>query len=471
MPRAEEGLLAQVPAHALDALAVLEGAGHEAWVVGGWVRDALRGETGHDVDVATSARWQETAEAFRAAGMTVHETGTDHGTVTCIVDGEPVEVTTYRVDGAYSDGRHPDSVAFVDDIVEDLARRDLTVNAMAWHPERGLLDPFGGRDDLAAGTIRAVGDPDARMAEDALRVLRAVRFAARLGFAVEPATQQALDAHATDLASVSRERVGEEMRALLMTGRGGEALRTQKRVLFAAVPELAPMDGFPQKTPYHSLDVLDHVARVMDYVQVFAGGVVSEPLAWAALLHDVGKPHCLTYGEDGRAHFYGHPSKGRDIARAVMGRLAVPHAVQVPALALVRLHDRPVADTDASVRSILRDLEGLAPGRAVPLAHQLMVIKRADAMGKAPAYRDYAVEVDRLEGRLRSVTARRDPYSVSSLPVNGADVMEVLSLKPGPAVGEALDGLLDAVVSGVVPPEREPLLKYLASTGASGDLS
>lgn len=181
-----------LPGFALRVIDALESAGYEAWAVGGWVRDSLRGTEGHDVDVTTSALWQQTEAVLTAAGIEVHETGTAHGTVTAVVDGEPVEVTTYRTEGAYSDFRHPDEVHFVTDVREDLARRDFTVNAMAFHPERGLLDPYGGQDDLQAGVIRAVGEPEERFREDALRVLRAVRFACRLGYAIEPATQAAL---------------------------------------------------------------------------------------------------------------------------------------------------------------------------------------------------------------------------------------------------------------------------------------
>lgn len=170
--RSPDGLAA--PPEAGFVLRTLEDAGHSAWVVGGWVRDSLLGRPVHDVDVATSARWEDGARALRAAGIPVVETGTAHGTVTAVVGGVPVEVTTYRVDGAYSDARHPDAVRFVDSVDDDLARRDLTVNAMAWHPERGLRDPFGGRDDLARGLVRSVGDPDARMAEDALRDRKSV---------------------------------------------------------------------------------------------------------------------------------------------------------------------------------------------------------------------------------------------------------------------------------------------------------
>ena len=196
----------ELPAYAAAVLRALEDAGFEAWVVGGWVRDALLGSASHDVDVCTAAPWQESERALLAAGLAVHRTGTQHGTVTAVSEGKPVEVTTYRVDGAYSDARHPDSVRFVRDVREDLARRDFTINAMAFHPARGLLDPFGGREDLARGLIRAVGDPRLRFGEDALRVLRAVRFACRMGFSVEPRTQEALAACAPELAHVARER-------------------------------------------------------------------------------------------------------------------------------------------------------------------------------------------------------------------------------------------------------------------------
>ncbi|MDJ1121253.1 HD domain-containing protein [Olsenella sp. YH-ols2217] len=453
----------QAPLAAARVLQALETRGWEAWLVGGWVRDRLLGEDPHDVDVTTDAPWPEAKAALEAAGIRVVETGTKHGTVTAVVGRVPVEVTTYRVDGAYSDGRHPDSVTFVRSVEEDLARRDLTFNAMAWHPERGLLDPFGGARDLTAGVVRAVGDPDTRFSEDALRVLRAVRFAARLGFGIEPATQAALDRRAPGLARVSSERIGAELRGILRSGRSGWVLREQRAALFSAVPELAPMDGFPQATPYHCYDVLHHVARVCDYVQVFSGGVVPEPLAWAALFHDVGKPDTLSIGEDGVAHFYGHPSRGRQVTERVLRRLAVPTSVAVPALALVRLHDRPTVPERTSVLKLLRSLDQMAPGQAAGLFFQLMALRRADAAAKAPAYRDYAVELDRVEAEGRSLVAERAPLRARDLAVSGRDVMEVLDLPPGPGVGAQLERLLDAVNRGEVPNERGALLRLLES--------
>ena len=211
--------------------------------MGGWVRDALRGRPAHDVDVCTDATWQQSEAAFEAAGVEVHETGIKHGTVTAIVCGQPVEVTTYRIDGDYSDSRHPDSVTFVRDVREDLARRDFTVNAMAWHPDRGLLDPYGGSEDLAAGLIRAVGDPARRFEEDALRILRAVRFACRLGFLIESGTQAALEAAAPTLDRVAQERIGSELRGIVATGRASWAIREQREVSVCR-PARACSDGW-----------------------------------------------------------------------------------------------------------------------------------------------------------------------------------------------------------------------------------
>lgn len=429
-------------------LTALEAAGSEAWIVGGWVRDALLGNAPGDVDVATSAPWQESEAALEVAGLRVRETGVAHGTVTAIIGHEGVEITTYRVDGPYEDGRHPAFVEFTDEIERDLARRDLTVNAMAWHPARGLLDPFGGAEDLEAGVIRAVGDPRARFEEDGLRVLRAVRFAARLGFSIEEETQTAVRELAPLLSRVSFERIGAELRGILAAGAGGWPLREEREAMFAAIPELAPMEGFAQRSRYHSLDVLDHVCRVMDYVEVYTGGVASEELRWCALLHDIGKPRTLWVDERGQGHFYGHPAEGMAMTDEILRRFALPHDLRRRITTLVRLHDRPVQPTRASVLSILADLDELCPGAAPHLVRELMVVKRADAMAKAPAYRDYALEVDELDRMARELLSEDAPYRVADLAISGSDILEASGRAPGPWVGEVLRTLLREVMAG-----------------------
>ena len=461
MTEIEIRLARELPAYALRVLDALETAGYEAWVVGGWVRDALLGRPGHDVDVTTSAPWQETARVLRAARIEVHETGTAHGTVTAVVDGRPVETTTYRVEGTYSDRRHPDEVRFVTDVREDLARRDFTVNAMAFHPRRGLLDPFDGEKDLASRVIRAVGEPRRRFEEDALRVLRAVRFACRLDATIEPATQAALGECAPELSEIAQERIGQEMDGILATGRVAWALRHEFAVLAAAVPELAPMEGFDQKSPYHAHDVLEHTARVCAGVEEFTGGRPMAALRWAALLHDVSKPACWSEDVSGRGHFFGHPEEGARVARRVMGRLAIPREVVRAACALVRLHDFEIRSTAPSMRRMLAELEALAPGQARELGFALLDLKRSDAVAKAPKCMGYAVELDDMSAVLRAELAGGGVWRARDLAVGGADVIRERSVEPGPGVGMVLAQLLAAVMAGEVPNEREALLDWL----------
>ena len=461
---------ALAPAYALAVTGALEAAGHEAWFVGGWVRDALRGEHAHDVDVCSDAPWEEAERALVAAGIEVHETGTQHGTVTAVVSGRPVEVTTYRIDGTYTDQRHPDSVTFVREVREDLARRDFTVNAMAWHPVRGLLDPFGGRADLEAGVIRAVGEPRLRFSEDALRVLRAVRFACRLGFVIEPATQAALVWAAPELAHVARERVGAELRGIVGSGRLAWALRHEPEVMQAAIPALGRMRGFEQRSPYHSYDVYEHTARVVAGVECFSGGVASERLRWAALLHDIGKPACFTVDAKGQGHFYGHPHEGAQMSERILRDLAIPLELARPIVALVRLHDRPMKATRASELKLIADLDRRSCLRSraevVALMHEMLDLRRADAIAKAPQCRPYAVELDGHERVLRSLAREGACWRTGELAVGGTDVMEALGIAPGREVGEWLRDALDAVMCGHVANERAALLAWLAAERA-----
>lgn len=450
-----------VPDYGLRVLRALEDAGFEAWVVGGWVRDALLGAPMHDVDVTTSAPWQETERALRSAGIEVHETGTAHGTVTAVIDGQPVEVTTYRVEGTYSDRRHPDEVRFVRDVREDLARRDFTVNAMAYHPDRGLLDLFGGREDLSRGVVRAVGDPYRRFEEDALRVLRAVRFACRLGFEVEPRTQAALVACAPELDGIARERVGQEMDGIVASGRVSWALNNEFDVLARAVPALIPMRGMDQRSPYHAYDLLEHTARVCAGVEAFSGGAPTQALRWAALLHDAGKPMCASVDENGRGHFRDHQRAGAILCKDALLGLALPHEVADRAAALVRYHDRHLSASPAGVRRLLRRLDQARPGEAPALAYQLLDLQRADAIAKAWPCAQRAVELDVFERALSGELSRGTAFRVRDLAVGGGDVIRALGVAPGPEVGQALSALLDDVIYGRVENSREALLAWL----------
>ena len=299
-----------LPEDALALLSILDAAGFEAWAVGGFVRDALLGRACSDIDIACSAMWADTKRVCEQAGLRTHETGVAHGTITVICGDSAFEVTTFRSDGQYKDGRHPDSVSFVSSIEEDLARRDFTINAMAWRPDRGLVDPFGGKADIQLGVIRAVGDPHQRFAEDALRILRACRFSAELGYAVEPCTYQGMLENKGLLSKISAERVTHELQKLVLGPHAGDALLACVDALSAVLPELVAMKGFDQQTPYHIFDVLEHTARVVD-------GVPPYPLVrWAALFHDMGKPACFFKDENGTGHFYERSHSARHHAAA-----------------------------------------------------------------------------------------------------------------------------------------------------------
>ena len=438
----------ELPDYAVATLGALEDAGFEAWCVGGCVRDALLGRAVNDYDVATSATWQETERTLADAGFAVHRTGVKHGTVTASIDGHVLEVTTYRADGAYSDGRHPDSVEFVNSIEEDLARRDFTVNALAYHPTRGLLDCCGSLDDLQAGVIRVVGDGNKRFSEDALRILRGCRFASQLGFALEPATKQAMWSHKMRMAHVSAERITHELTETLMGDYVHDALMECVDIMGAVLPEIVAMKGFDQHTPYHIYDVWEHTAWVVQRSP-------RTPLArWAALFHDSGKPGAFFMDGD-RGHFYGHPLLSVDVTRGALARLVLSPSFVADVLTLVRLHDRTIPATPQAVKRLLAELNG-----DVELLMTLIGIKRADALAQSSLSEPRVRLADDLERVLEQVLESDSAFSVKQLAVRGDDVI-ALGIPEGPAVGEALRAALDAVIDDAVPNERAALMDYI----------
>lgn len=446
------GALAKaLPPEARTVIDVLEDGGFEAWCVGGFVRDALLGRSVHDVDVTTSAPWTDAQHLFESAGLRTHETGVAHGTLTVIAGGAALEVTTYRVDGPYADGRHPDAVSFVGSIEEDLARRDFTVNALAYHPARGLLDPYDGQADLAAGVLRTVGDPRKRFAEDALRILRGCRFASQLGFAWEEGAWAAAVSQKSLLSRVSSERIFHELDGLLRGEHVHDALLSNVDVLSFVLPELVAMRGFPQATPYHIYDVLEHTAWVVQRAP-------AEPLTrWAALCHDMGKPAAAFTGPDGVGHFYGHAAVSVELACGLLGRLKAPTALREGVLTLVRHHDDAVEPTPRSVKRMLARLDG-----DPALFRALGALKRADALAQAPRCAPRAKLADELVRILDEVLAAGEALAVRDLAVGGRDVL-ALGVQPGPVVGAALNAALDAVTDERVANEPEALRSFLAA--------
>ena len=437
-----------LPDYVVHTLRVIEDAGFEAWCVGGGVRDALLNRDVHDYDIATSAPWQAAEEAFLRQNIPVHHTGTKHGTITAVVQDHAIEITTYRVDGTYSDGRRPDSVEFTQSIEEDLIRRDFTINALAYHPDRGVLDSCNGLNDLEQGIIRAVGDPGKRFTEDGLRILRGCRFASQLGFSIEPKTLEAMKTFKMRLSKVSAERITHEMDALLLGNHVYDALMESIDVLGAIMPEIVACKGFDQHTPYHIYDVWEHTAWVVQRTPATRLG------RWAALFHDIGKPAaCFMEGE--RAHFFGHAKLSVVLARSIMQRLLFSPAFTSRVLTLVRAHDDTIAATPKSVRRALARLDG-----DVELFDTLCDLKLADALAHSSLSEPRIQLARELKQVLVDVIEQQDAFTIKQLAINGDDVM-ALGVPAGPAVGEALEAALDAVIDEHVPNERAALLEFL----------
>ena len=429
-----------MPQEVRSLLARLESAGYQGWAVGGCVRDTLRGAVPSDWDVTTDARPERVMALF---GERAIPTGLKHGTVTVCAGETHVEVTTFRRDGTYSDHRRPDAVQFSSSLEEDLARRDLTVNAMAMDLRGHICDPFGGQEDLSRRVLRCVGDPLRRLDEDALRIMRTLRFAAVLGFAIEPDTSAALHRRAPLLADIAAERILVEMNKLLTGEHMASVLLAYPDVLGVFLPELLPCVGFDQRNVHHCYDVWTH--------SVYAASAIAPDavLRWAMLLHDIGKPDCFTVDEHGTGHFYGHPARSAELAEAICRRLRMDKKSAQRIVTLVRWHDRDIPWTEKAVARAARQL-------GEDSLRQLLAVKRADNRAQSPLCRGRAADIDRAEAILDDLLARQSCFSLRELAVRGND-LTALGLR-GPAVGEALQKLLDAVMDGSVPNDRPALL-------------
>ncbi len=440
----------KVPNGVFSILERLENAGFEAYIVGGCVRDVLLGRTPSDFDVTTSARPEETEKVFE--GLRTVETGIKHGTVTVISDGEPYEITTFRADGEYTDGRHPESVSYSDSLETDLARRDFTVNAMAYSPKRGLVDIFGGREDLKNGVLRAVGEPDKRFTEDALRILRALRFAATYGFEVEQKTAISAKKLAGRISLLSGERVFSELKKLLMGDFCERILLNFPEIICEALPELRPTVGFEQHSPHHVYDVYTHSVRAVTYSPKDAS------LRFAALLHDVGKPETFAIGKDGAGHFYGHSEASVRLAEQTLLRLKTDSNTLNTVRTLIKYHD-PVIPTDE--KSVKRWMNKLTPNVLL----QLLELKKADNMAQVLDPETSETCKARLAGyaeikkTVDKIQSENACFSIKQLAVNGDD-LAALGVPRNKEMGKALSLILDAVISGEVENTKAGIFSY-----------
>ena len=417
-----------LPNHIENCIDALEKAGFAAYAVGGCVRDALP---------------EETEAVFRDRKLVL--AGKKHGTVGVVTEEGVVEITTFREEGSYADNRHPDAVEFVTDIEQDLARRDFTVNAMAYSPRRGFADPFGGREDLQNKLLRAVGDPVTRFREDSLRILRGVRFAVRYGLAVEAETADAMICEAPLMDNLARERVFEELCRLLPLVCAQDLLRFSP-VLTQVIPELAPAVNFDQRSRHHAYDLYTHIAHV-------TAGVSGEPvLRWAALLHDVGKVGTFTLDDQGHGHFYGHAKESALLADRILRRLKAPTALREQAVLLIEKH---MTYPEPEKKPLRRHLSRLGWENA----RLLLQLQEADTGSKGtgmPDHRDYFARIRSLMAEIQEENAC---LTLKELAVNGHDLMALGY--SGREIGTALNRLLEMVLEEQLPNEREALLNAL----------
>ncbi len=454
-----------VPNYAKRALELLERNNYEAYIVGGWVRDALMGKVAQDIDISTSALWQEVIQVFKDAGYSVYETGTQHGTVSVNVDGNIIEITTFREESGYEDSRHPDEVRFVDSIDQDLKRRDFTINAMAYNPKTGLIDLFGGVEDIKNKKLRCVGDPLIRFDEDALRILRAVRFSTRLGFKVEATTRKALTISAHKLKAIAKERIGSELSSIVSSGKLSFALRDFPDVMVAAVPELNAIVGFDQKTHFHAYDCYEHTIRVVANCEITTGSYPLDALRWAAFWHDIAKPECMYIDSFGEGHFPDHPEVSSIKARNAMKKMALPTELIRLSCALIREHDEPLTLSRISMIRMLQRLAsyGVKKENLFAMGYAVLYLRQADALAKAIEYRSYVSKLEKYKTYLQEIERIGIPITVGDLAIGGKDVLDIVGIKPGPKVGEILSICLEEVIQGNICVDRDSQLAWLST--------
>ncbi len=445
----------QIPEKVKDILQRLEENRFEAYVVGGCVRDSILGREPGDWDITTSAVPEQVKRIFR---RTV-DTGIAHGTVTVLIGDEEFEVTTYRVDGKYEDHRHPSEVLFTPSLEEDLKRRDFTINAMAYNPKEGLVDLFGGVEDLRKKCVRCVGDPVCRFSEDALRMLRGIRFAAQLGFQIEESTKAAIGELADTIQRVSAERIRVEITKLLLSNDPWTWLEAEETGLASRIlPEFGDMLATGQNNPHHCYDVGRHCLRAVEEVDRLCADrdewteKTRTALVYAALLHDVGKPGCKTTDEKGLDHFYGHDRAGSEMAKGILRRLKFDNDTISRVVRLVRFHEHRYRGSRKAMRRLISKAGAdIMPG--------LFVLQEADVRAQSEYEREEKLSwIRRAKEEFDSIMENQEAVCLKDLSISGRDLIG-MGMKPGPGVGEVLNQLLEIVMDDPSKNNGKELLK------------
>lgn len=440
----------EIPSGANEIIHSLQNNGYEAFLCGGAVRDSILGRPIHDYDITTSATPDEMMEVFK--GKRIIETGLQHGTITIVIDGEGYECTTYRIDGNYSDSRRPDSVTFTRNLKEDLKRRDFTINAMAYNDEVGLVDPFNCMEDIEHYKIRCVGRAEDRFSEDALRILRAIRFASQLGFVVDSDVSLNIHKMYKNLENISIERINSEFCKIALSSEFYIQIVLFREVFSLFIPEIKDMFGFQQNNPYHMYDVWNHTVHAIEYCE--PDDLVTRLVVF---FHDIGKPHCYQDGEDSIRHFKGHGRVSADMTDAIMKRLRFDNDTREKVVQLVYYHD---ATFEVGEKYIKRWLNKIGEEQF----RRLLNVRRADIKAQAYIEQESRLQkINNIEYIVEEVLQKDECFSLKDLAVNGKDLIEI-GYKPGKEIGNTLNCLLQLVIEGVYLNEKSELLKYVETT-------
>ena len=428
---------------AKKAIDLLEEKGYEAYLVGGCVRDAIMGNTPHDWDICTEALPEEVVRIFHE--YTVIETGLQHGTVTVVIEGTALEITSYRSDGEYEDNRRPKEVQFVSSLKEDVSRRDFRMNALAYHPEKGIIDYFDGVKDIEEKVLRAVGNPNKRFEEDGLRILRALRFASRLGFSISKDLSEAIHEKKECLRNISSERIYSEFVGIIQGEYCKDILLEYRDVIAVFIPEIEACFDFSQNNPYHQYDVYRHSIESVSLVEK------EVLLRLTMFFHDIGKPSEHSTDEKGIDHFYGHSEASVDITRAVLNHLKVDNETKKMVLALIKWHDAEI-----SHKKILKWLNRLGE----KTLNLLLKVKKADILAQADVQREERLlELLELEKGISEAILKDACFSLRQLMLNGRDLMAI-GIK-GKEIGETLEEVLQAVIDGKIENDPQLLMEYV----------
>ena len=434
-----------LPDEVKNIISRLESAGHEAYAVGGCVRDSLMGKTPHDWDLTTSALPDEIETIF--SDFKLVTVGKRFGTIAVIQNGVPYEITTFRVDGEYTDSRHPDEVRFTPRLSDDLSRRDFTVNAMAFSERTGLVDLFGGEEDLRFGVIRCVGDPEERFSEDALRILRALRFAAVFGFSIEPFTQSAALKRRNTLNEIAAERIRVETVKLLCAQHPGTILRRFKQVFAVFIPELSATFGFEQDSVHHNRDVFRHTVAAVENIEP------SPTLRLTMLFHDIGKPLSRTVDADGQAHYKGHPTIGSAMTDEIMRRLHFSNSEIYEVTTLIKHHDDRLKPDGFMLKKYLETL-------GADMMRKLLKVQRADILAQSMYKREEKIQtLDTVSAEVERIIQSGECYNLKMLAVSGKDLIR-MGVKSGEEIGVILKKILREVMKGNLENEKETLLSF-----------